>query len=221
MLRGTILHRAVPLGVLAVLLVAAPLITGCHRLLSATSPALPTPAPRAAPAVTPAPASSATRLVVADFDNCTGTNNLDGSMGAAYNPPDSLKESYVEEANRGCVARLEYKIRGWSAFWMKLQGADLSPYSRLIIDVRGDPASGIPKQMKLELKRGGQVSISYISGIGAEWQTIGVKLADFGFAGYGAPVSSWAGMEELVFTLEAAQSGGQGLVYLDNVVLVP
>jgi len=87
-------------------------------------------------------------------------------MGAAYNPPDSLKESYVEEANRGCVARLEYKIRGWSAFWMKLQGADLSPYSRLIIDVRGDPASGIPKQMKLELKRGGQVSISYISGIG-------------------------------------------------------
>jgi hypothetical protein len=86
--------------------------------------------------------------VVADFDACAGANNLGGSMGAAYNSPDSLKESYQVEANRGCVARLQYQITNWAGFWMKLQGADLRPYSRLVFDVRADPQPGIPGQMK-------------------------------------------------------------------------
>jgi hypothetical protein len=81
--------------------------------------------------------------VATDFDTCTGTNNLGGAMGAAYNPPDSLKESYPQEPNRGCVARLEYKIAEWSAYWLKLQGADLNAYSRLTFDVRADPQPGI------------------------------------------------------------------------------
>jgi len=37
-----------------------------------------------------------------------------------------------------------------------------------------------------------------------------VKLADFGFAGYGVPVSSWAGMEELVFTLKPRSQAVKG-----------
>ena len=75
--------------------------------------------------------------------------------------------------------------------------------------------------MKLELKRGGEVSILYVSGIGAGWKTVSVKLADFGPAGYGSPVSSWQGVEELVFTFEAAKSGPQGVVFLDNLTFVP
>ena len=51
----------------------------------------------------------------------------------------------------------------------------------------------------------------------ADWKTVSVKLADFGPAGYDAPVSSWQGMEELVFTFEAAKSGRQGVLYLDNI----
>jgi hypothetical protein len=156
--------------------------------------------------------------VVADFDACTGANNLGGPMGAAYNSPDSLKESYQVEANRGCVARLEYKITGWAGFWLKLQGADLRPYSRLVFDVRADPQPGIPGQMKLELKRAGEVSIEYVSGIGADWKTISVRLSDFGYAGYGKPVSSWQGIEELVVVFEAARSGRSGVVYLDNIL---
>ncbi len=137
-------------------------------------------------------------------------------MGAAYTSPDSLKESYPQEASRGCIARLEYKISGWSAFWVKLQGADLRPYAKLVFDVRADPQPGLPKQIKLEVKRPGEVSIKYVSGIGADWKTVSVKLADFGSAGYGKPVSSWAGIEELVVTFESAKSGPQGVVFLDN-----
>jgi hypothetical protein len=158
-------------------------------------------------------------LVAADFDSCTGVNNLGGQMGAAYNPPDSLMESYVEEAKRGCVARLDYGISEWSAFWIKLQDVDLTPYSKLVFDVRADQQPGIPRKMKVELKRAdGEVSIIYASGIQANWKTMTAPFADFGPTGYTVPLSSFSGMQELVFTFEAAKSGRQGVVYLDNVV---
>ena len=141
-------------------------------------------------------------------------------MGAAYNPPDSLVESYVEEAKRGCAARLDYGISQWSAFWIKLQDVDLTPYSKLVFDVRADQQPGIPKQIKLELKRanGGEISIAYVSGIEASWETISIPFADFGPTGYAPPLSSFLEMEELVFTFEASKSGRQGVVYLDHIV---
>jgi hypothetical protein len=158
-------------------------------------------------------------LVVADFDSCSGTNNLGGQMGAAYNAPDRLVESYVEEAERGCVARLDYEIREWSAFWIQLQDADLAPYSKLVFDVRAERQPGIPKQIKVELKRAGgqEVSIAYVSGIEAGWKTMSVPFADFGPTGYTAPLSSFSEMEELVFTFEVSGAGNQGVVSLDNV----
>jgi hypothetical protein len=158
-------------------------------------------------------------LVVADFDSCTGINNLGGHMGAAYNAPDKLVESYVEEAEHGCVARLNYEIRGWSAFWIKLQDADLTPYSRLVFDVKADRQPGIPERMKIELKRanGAEVSITYVSGIMDAWTSISIPFADLGPTGYTVSLSSFSGMGELVFTFEASESGSRGLVYLDNI----
>ena len=173
-------------------------------------------APTEAPTLPPSP-------VVADFNSCAGVNNLGGPMGAAYNAPNSLTETYVPEQDRGCVARLEYNITEWSAFWIKLQNADLSPYGQLVFDIRADPAPGVPGQMKIELKRASntEVSIAYVSGITADWQTMSVNLADFGPTGYTAPLSSFTEMEELVFTFEASRSGTQGIVYLDNITLKP
>jgi hypothetical protein len=175
-----------------------------------------TPTPQ--PSQPPQPPSAS--LIAADFDSCAGTNN---SMGAAYNPPDdNLMQTYVQEPGRGCVARLEYHITNWSAFWMKLQGVDLSPYSRLTFDVRADQPH-IPGAMKIELKRAGngEVSIKYVSGITADWQNMSVNLSEFGPTGYTAELSSLTGMEELVFTFEASRSGTQGVVYLDNVTFRP
>lgn len=178
----------------------------------------PTDTPIFMPTLTSTPIPTPISRLVADFNSCTGTNNLGGAMGAAYNAPDSLSETYVDEAERGCVARLEYHVQEWSAFWMKLQGVDLTPYSQLVLDVKADPAVGIPGQMKVELKRAGnqEVSIVYVSGITVDWHTMSVDLADLGPTGYTAPLSSFAGMEELVFVFEASKSGAHGVVYLDD-----
>ena len=151
MLRKTMVSRTLILSLLVVLLMLGLSAVGCGGRESPAPAPPPTLLPEAAPALTPVSTSSVPSLVAADFDTCTGTNNLGGAMGAAYNPPDSLKENYQQEANRGCVARLEYKIADWTAFWMKLQGADLRPYSKLVFDVKADPQAGIPRQMKFEL----------------------------------------------------------------------
>jgi hypothetical protein len=207
MLHHILLRRLSPHVLLALLLACGTLLAGC------IGRAILTPAPGSTPPVPP--------LVVADFDNCANSNNLGGAMGAAYDPPDSLQESYPQEPNRGCVAKLEYHIAGWAGWWAKLQGADLGPFTTLVFDVRADPKPGIPDQIKLELKRPGEVSIKRVSGIGAEWRTIHVKLSDFGFAGYGKPVSAWQGMEEFVVVFEADKSGRQGVVFLDNIRFEP
>ena len=144
-------------------------------------------------------------------------------MGAAYDPDsgDRLAESYVQETGRGCIARLEYDIVGWSAFWIQLQGADLSPYSQLVFDVRADPQENVPEQIKIELKRmtGQEVSILYISEISVAWQRIRVNLSNFGPTGYTNPLSSFTDMEELVFTFERNQAGKTGVIYLDNIAV--
>lgn len=158
-------------------------------------------------------------LVVADFDGCQRTNNLDGEMGAAYNPPDSLSESYVEEPGRGCVARLDFQIDDWSAFWLQLENADLRPYKALRFDVRADPEPGFTGQMKIELKRqaGAEIVILYVADIGADWKTVRVDLDDFRPTGTNPPLASRKEVEEMVFVFEAAKAGGKGVVYLDDI----
>jgi hypothetical protein len=160
-------------------------------------------------------------LLVADFEGCQSINNLGGEMGVAYNPPDSLVESYEEEPGRGCVARLEFDVDGWSAFWLRLEDADLRPYRRLSFDVRADPEPGFTGQMKVELKRkeGAEIVILYVADIGPGWRTVHVNLDDFRPTGTNPPLATRQGVEELVFVFEAAKSGGKGVVTLDNIAL--
>lgn len=212
------------LTMLVLLMIFVIMTTGCA---TSTPPSVFTPPPvKPLATFTPPPASTAPALlpkfVIADFDNCRGGTKQEGAMGAAYDPPsgDKLVESYVQETERGCIARLEYNIVGWSAFWIQLQGADLSPYSQLVFDIKADPQKKVPGRVKIELKRAGgqEVSILYISGITTDWQTMSVNLKDFG-PSYGHPLSSFKDMKELVFTFEASQSGKTGVIYLDNLAL--
>jgi hypothetical protein len=157
--------------------------------------------------------------VIADFDSCTDQ----GGMTEAIQPsPDSsLVVSYVREDRPGCVARLEYDVDDWSAFWIRLQDADLSPYSQLVFDVKADPHENVPRRVKIELKRAGgqEVSIRYIGGITTDWQTIIVNLSDLESTGYTDPLSSFTDMEDLLFTFGANESGRTGTIYLDNITL--
>ena len=206
MKRSTFVLVSSLLIILVLLVTFAVATTSC-------APAMP---PSTIPALLP-------ETVIADFDSGIGQTGQGGQMGAAYDPSsgDRLVESYVQESGRGCVARLEYDIVGWSAFWIQLQGADLSPYSHLVFDVKADPQENVPGRVKIELKRavGQEVSILYISGITTDWQTMSVNLGDFGPTGYTDSLSSFADMKELVFTFEANQSGKTGVIYLDNIIL--
>lgn len=168
-----------------------------------------------------------TQLPVANFDDCSGTNNLGGQMGAAYQPPHNiLEEAYVATTDGGCVVKLVYQIRDWGAFWMKMPSVDLTSYREglgmLTFDIRADEP--IPDGVKIELKRFctdnvgcEEFSVYYMTGITSEWQTRSVPLEGFGSVGWAPPLSSWEGIEELVFTFEARNSGNNGTVYLDNI----
>lgn len=140
-------------------------------------------------------------------------------MGAAYNLPDSLAETYIAEPEHGCVARLEYHISGWAAFWIQLNGLDASAYNTLTFYAKGDPALGIPATFKVEVKRNnnGEVSIVRVPGLTDSWQPFTIPLTDFQpFPGM-TPLSGWDNLSELVFTFEINNSGSQGVMYLDNI----
>lgn len=154
-------------------------------------------------------------LLVADFDTCHSPNNLGGEMGAAYNyPSDFLLETYVLIPNRGCVANLEYEITDWAAFWLKLEGVDLSPYNTLTFDIR-TLTPNFSGQYKLELNRANdsEISVRIFPHTTSDWETLSFLLEDFE-----PPLSSWADMEELVLTFEAALAGNLGTVQVDNIL---
>jgi hypothetical protein len=158
------------------------------------------------------------QCMIVNFDSCSGVTKLGEEMGAAFVPPhNSLVVSYVPEDRPGCVARLEYDIVDWAGFWIRLQGADLSPYSQLVFDIKANQQE-VPEQMKIELKRSGgqQISTLYydISEMTPHWQRMTVDLGDFR-----GSLSSFRDMEELVFVFEANGSGSTGVIYLDNIAL--
>lgn len=179
------------------------------------------PAADSATVAPPAPMPTKS-LVAANFDNCAATNNLGGMMGAAYNAPDVLAETYIKEPGRGCVARLEYDINEWSAFWMQLGGVDLTAYATLNFDIRADDPA--PWELKVELKHActpdvgcEEFSVFYTGGIDDQWRSMSLPLREFGTTGYAPPLSSLEDIDELVFTFERNHSGSEGVVYLDNI----
>lgn len=177
---------------------------------------------------TPPPPPATPPIIVADFDTCKNVNNLGGLMGAAYNSPDFMEESFIGIQDRGCAAKLDYDITYWAAFWLKLMSSDLTDHSTLSFDIRAD-LPHVPSEIKLELKRNcinnncSEVSILYVHGITSAWNNITVDLDDFGPTGFPGvlPISTWSKIEELVFTFESSGAGSEGVVYLDNITFEP
>ena len=103
--------------------------------------------------IAPTPSPERCNVLVADFDSGTALNNLDLLMGEVYGPPNKLEVEYVEEPNRGRVARLHYSVREWSAFWSRLPYMDLNAFDYLLLDIRRDLQSAMPGKVRVELKR--------------------------------------------------------------------
>lgn len=176
-----------------------------------------TPAPTDTPTVTstpsPTPTPTPRSLTIANFDTCSG----EGRMGAAYDPATAnrLDVTYQPESGRGCAARLQYNLEpgGWVAFWIKLDGADLSPYRTLVFWARSEEGSPTPASIKVELKRlnnqetKAKVHILTLKPAGG-WFSI--PLSDFA-------LSSRTQMSELVFTFEYQNAGASGVIALDQI----
>jgi hypothetical protein len=156
--------------------------------------------------------------VIADFDICIGVTNSGGSTGVVFDDSsnDQMEASFVREAGRGCVAKMEYDMEGETGFWLRLGDIDLSPYTELAFDIKVNSQTNAPKAYRVELKRADiqEVSVLPITGITTEWQTLSVDLSEFE-----DNLSSMDYMEELVFMFEAGQGRRTGEIYLDNVVL--
>jgi hypothetical protein len=156
--------------------------------------------------------------VIADFDICIGVTNSGGPIGKVLDPSsgDRLELSFAQEAGRGCVAKLEYDMKGGTGIWFRLGGADLSPYSQLAFDIKVNSEENAPEESRVELKRADPPEISKvpITGITTDWQTLSVSLSELE-----GNLSSMDDMEELVFMFEAGQGRKTGVIYLDNVVL--
>jgi hypothetical protein len=178
----------------------------------------PTPTETLTPTLTPLPP-----LTVADFDLCNKFNNLNGEMGGAYedeNTPE-LVETYPEETDRGCIAQLEYDLQNWAAFWLMLEGADLSQYKTLKYDIKADPSVGIPGGFKMEIKGMGKCVVTYVSDITRSWQTKSIELIKFERGDCGDLLESFEHVEELTFVFDLEKSGSRGIVFLDNIRFEP
>ena len=169
----------------------------------------------------PLPASA---LKVADFACLCDVNLVDGQMGGAFNSPDWLQETYVEDSDpsRGGVAKLVYTLSkdGWSAFWLKLQGIDISGYQRVTFYARGDANEPIPGRFKVELKRndGKEMGICYPAGSAdTSWRRFGCELDKLSPVPWAGSLSGWDNMNELVIVFEQRIAGSQGVLYVDNV----
>ena len=178
-----------------------------------------TPTPGNTPTATGTPVPGE-YWMIADFNSC---NDLGGRMGVSAEYPNALNASYPPEAGRGCVAKLGYDVEDWSSFWINLNDMDMTPYTQLVFDVRGDVQLGIPDEVKVELSRanGEEVSIQYFSGINEGWKTITLYLNDFEPDEFSNGLSNFTEMELLFFTFEYDSAGPEGGIYLDNVRLLP
>lgn len=163
-----------------------------------------------------------TSMMVADFDACTGINNLGGEMSTAYNAPDSIMAEYLETSPGDCILQLTYEIDGWAAYWLILDEADFSSYHHLTFDIRSESEQLAFKiEMKNYAASGQQIEIIYVDEITPVWQTVEVHLSDFEPANGSNNEIPRNQIHELVFVFEPAHSKNKGTVYLDNIMLTP
>ncbi|GEM_PF-5522613 len=198
-----------------------------------TSTATPTSTPTATPTITPSPTPSntptPTPLVIADFARCDNINNLEGLMGGAFEAGNKIGIEYTDDSENEkepCIAVLNYSIKTWSAFWIKFDNTDVSQYTKLVFDVRGDTAAN-PSKFKIEIKRDcathnnqticNEVSLKRIVGVKTTWQTIVIDLNSFVTTGYATPISNFWDLDELTVVFEIDHSEKSGILYIDNI----
>lgn len=183
------------------------------------------PAPAANEPAAQAPAAGGQELVLADFDTGDKPNNLGGDFGTWDKDPNddtqSISSTFVQDDAKGnpggYALRLDYDVDSpnpaYNGFWMKLEGADATPYNTLTFYVKGDSEKGFTKRLKIELKDQTNKPSAYIvSGISDEWQKISIPFEKF------RRITDWSKMNEFVIVFDDINSNPKsGSIEVDDI----
>ncbi|MEM2878557.1 MAG: CIA30 family protein [Candidatus Hadarchaeales archaeon] len=130
----------------------------------------------------PPPTPSGNELIVDDFNDGSGPNNLGGACGAMGDSGTEISENYVTGAYEGQYAlRLTYDRKtSWVGYWTFMKpdqsGYDVSGYENLKIAVKGASAT----EMKIELEdESGGASYKYINVPASNWSEVTIPLSSF------------------------------------------
>lgn len=172
-----------------------------------------------------APAAGGQELVLADFDTGDKPNNLGGDFGTWDKDPNddtqSITSTFVQDDAKGnpggYALRLDYDVDSpnpaYNGFWMKLEGADATPYNTLTFYVKGDAEKGFTKRLKIELKDQTNKPSAYIvSGITDQWQKISIPFEKF------RRITDWSKMNEFVIVFDDINSNPKtGSIEVDDI----
>ena len=165
----------------------------------------------------------AASLLVDDFDRGEKPNALGGDFGSWDKDPTDPTQKCSITFDRaqalggvGYSLRLDYDVDSpnpaYNGFWMKLQDADLTSYSKLSFYVKGDPVRGHTTSAKLELKNGKEVGHYTFSGITGDWQLVTIPLSEF------EGITDWSSMSEFVVVFDDVTATSKiGTLYLDEI----
>ncbi len=165
-------------------------------------------------------------LLIADFDAWEEINNLGGLFGPWTRDPNDTDAGCRIEitdddkwGNNGLSLRLIYDVESptmaYNGMWMFLQEIDFSPYSYLVIHVRGDREAGFTPRFKIELKnKSKEVGRYVVTGITDQWQEFVIPLRRI------KGLQNYAAMKEFVITFDDMRcSPKMGEIYLDDIYL--
>lgn len=168
--------------------------------------------------------TSGEEMMIANFNTGTKPNLLDGDFGAWDKDPADTTQTCraefdpdVKVGERGYSMRLEYDVESsnpaYNGFWMKLNGADFSSYSKLSFWVKGDKKAGFTPRIKVELKnKAGDVGKYVLSNITERWQKKTILFKEF------RGLTDLTRMDEYVVVFDDRTSNPKtGIIYIDNI----
>jgi hypothetical protein len=163
-------------------------------------------------------------LMVADFNSGAKPNNLGGDFGCWIKDPNDPMQGCIESfdaknryGNKGYALRLIYSVASkkpaFGGLWMRLPNLDASRFNALAFRVRGDPAMGYTKVLKVELKDAvDQASDHYVRDVTDQWQDVVIPLSDF------QGMANARRLTQFVIVIEdTTATAKQGVIYLDDI----
>lgn len=163
---------------------------------------------------------------IADFDSTSPTNNLGGASGtfSGEKPNNScnIKQNMTEKHGvDGAALQVDFNVGEegcYNGFWMKLgpEGGsfDASKFKKISFWIKGSAETGIPSEIKCELKSGPDKSaVVYVSDITSEWQKKEYNLAEF--SNQGIDLTHLIDIF-IVFEQRKALPASKGTIYVDD-----